>query len=150
MIGQPRALAALQRHVAGVQPALEAVDDVGHARAPLGEVGRVDLRDVAEADDLGAGAGARDQRLHLLRRQVLRLVDDQVLVDEGAAAHEVEALHLDARADQVARGGATPFAGVVVGLVQHVEVVLERAHPRASSSLPRCPAGSRCPRRPAP
>src|SRR2546425_7612703 len=38
------------------------------------------------------------QRLHLLRRQVLRLVDDQPLVDEGAAAHEVE--RLDARSEE--------------------------------------------------
>ena len=110
VVGEPRALAALQRHVAAVRPALEAVDHIGQAGAALGQVGRVDLRDVAEADDLGARAGARDQRLHLLGRQVLRLVDDQELVDEGAAAHEVQRLDLDARADQVARRGAAPFA----------------------------------------
>ena len=49
---------------------------IGQARAAFGQVGRVDLRQVAQADDLGARAGARDQRLHLLGRQVLRLVDD--------------------------------------------------------------------------
>src|SRR5208282_5948381 len=87
-IGQPRAFAAQQRDMAAVRPALEAVDDVGEPRAPLGEVRRVDLRDVAKAYDLGARSGARDQRLHLLGRKVLRLVDDKELVDEGAAAHE--------------------------------------------------------------
>ena len=100
-----------------MRPALEAVDDVGQARAALGQVGRVDLRDIAQADHLGARTGARDQRLHLLRRQVLRLVDDQVLVDEGAAAHEVERLDLDARADQVrvaARPHSPPASSVLL------------------------------------
>src|SRR5258708_11637867 len=49
------------------------------SRAAFGEVRRVDLRQVAQADDLGAGAGPRDQRLHLLGREVLRLVDDHDL-----------------------------------------------------------------------
>ncbi|ENO78878.1 dehydrogenase [Thauera sp. 63] len=111
-------------------PALEAVDDEGEARRALREVGRVDLRDVAHADDLGAGAGAGDQGLHLLGRQVLRLVDDQELVQEGAAAHEVQALDLDAAADQVAGGGTAPVTAFARGAVEHVEVVLERAHPR--------------------
>src|SRR5439155_1689636 len=110
-------------------PAFHAVHDVGEAGAALGEVGGVDLRDVAQAHHLGAGAGAGDQGLHLLGSQVLRLVDDEILVDEGAAAHEIERLDLDPRADQVARGGAAPFARVVVGLVEDVEIVLERSHP---------------------
>ena len=88
------------------------------------------MRDIAEENDLGARTGARDQRLDLFRRQVLRFVDDQELVDEGAAAHEVERLDLDPRADQVLRRGAPPFAAVGVGLVQHLEVVVESAHPR--------------------
>ena len=109
-VREPRALAALQGHVAGVGPALEALDDVGQARRPLGEVGRVDLRDVAQADDLAADAGPGHERLHLLGREVLRLVDDQVLVDEGAPAHERHRLHPDPRPDQVGCGGASPFA----------------------------------------
>jgi phosphate/sulfate permease len=112
------------------RPALEAVDHIGQAARAFGQVRRVDLRDVAQAQDLGAGTGARDQGLHLLRRQVLRLVDDQELVHEGAAAHEVERLDLDARTDQVLGRGAAPVAGVAVGLVQHFEVVVEGAHPR--------------------
>src|SRR5882672_698417 len=129
VVRQARALAARQRDMPGVRPVLHAVDDVGEAGAAFGEVGRVDLRDVAQAHHLGAGAGARHQRLHLLRRQVLRLVDDQPLVHEGAAAHEVERLHLDARAHQIARRGAAPLAARLVGDVEDVEVVLERAHP---------------------
>src|SRR5688500_8678690 len=130
VIGEARALAARERDVPGVAPVLHAVDDVGEAGGALGEVWRVDLRDVAEAHHLGAGAGARHERLHLLRRQILRLVDDQPLVHERASAHEIQRFHLDARAHQVARRGAPPFAARLVGGVQDVEVVLERAHPR--------------------
>src|SRR5204862_128726 len=38
-------------------------------------------------------------------------------------------LDLDPGADQVARGGPAPFARVLVGLVENVEIVLERSHP---------------------
>src|SRR5262249_37200530 len=84
VIAEPRALAALERHMARVRPALEAIDDVRDARAALGQVWRVDLRDVAEAHDLRTGSRACHHCLHLLGRQVLRLVDDQELVDERA------------------------------------------------------------------
>src|SRR6185437_13856475 len=53
VIGEPRALATRQRDVSRTLPALHAVDDIGEPRASLGEIRRVDLRDVAEADDLG-------------------------------------------------------------------------------------------------
>jgi len=46
----------------------------------------------------------------------LRLVDDQVFVEKGTATHEVERLHLDARAHQVAGGGTAPVAAVVVAV----------------------------------
>src|SRR6266849_1014323 len=117
VVGEARALAALQGHVSRVRPAFHAVHDIGQSGAALGEVGRVDLRDVAQAHHLGAGAGAGDQGLHLLGGQVLRFVEDEVLVDEGAATHEIERLDLDSRADQVARGGSAPLARLVVGLV---------------------------------
>ena len=39
-----------------VRPALEAVDDVGQAARTFRQVRRVDLRDVAQAQDLRAGA----------------------------------------------------------------------------------------------
>ncbi len=60
LVGQPRALAPLERDVPRMGPAAEAVDHVGEAGGGLGEVGRVDLRDVAQADHLGARAGAGD------------------------------------------------------------------------------------------
>src|SRR5579864_9356684 len=86
VVGEPRALTAHQRHMPGMGPAAEAVHGVGEAGGHLGEIGAVDLRDVAETGELGTGTGARDQRLHLLGRQVLRLIEDQEAVDEGAAA----------------------------------------------------------------
>ena len=76
--------------MAAVSPALEAVYHVGEAGAGFGEVGGVDLGDIAETDDLGAGAGAGNQGLHLFGGQVLRLVEDEEAVEEGPAAHEVE------------------------------------------------------------
>src|SRR5882724_11092199 len=130
VVGEARALAALQRHMPRVRPAFHAVHDVGQAGAALGEVRGVDLRDVAETYDLRSRPGPRDKGLHLLGSQVLRLVDDEVLVDEGAPAHEIERLDLDPGADQVARGGAAPLARLVVGLVEDVEIVLELSHPR--------------------
>ena len=114
-----------------MRPALEAVNRIGQPRAALGQIRRIDLRQVAEAHDLRARTGARDQGLHLLGRQVLRLVDDDELVQERAPAHEVQALDLDLAAHQVVGRRAPPFAGAAVALGQHLEVVVERAHPRA-------------------
>jgi hypothetical protein len=51
------------------------------------------------------GTGTRDHRFDLLGREVLGLVDDQELVDERAAAHEIQVFRLDLRLDQVARSG---------------------------------------------
>ena len=62
-------------------PTLEAVDHVSQTRTTFGQVGGIDLRDVAQTDHLGTGAGAGDQGFHLLRRQILRFIDDQ---DAGA------------------------------------------------------------------
>jgi propionyl-CoA synthetase len=148
-VRQPRALAARQRHMAAVRPALEAVDRIGQARRAFGEVGRVDLRQVAQADDLGARAGAGDQRLHLLGREVLRLVDEHELVQEGAPAHEVQALDLDLAAHQVVGGGAAPFAGAARRCAPALPGCRPARPSRGPSSLPRCRAGSRCPRPPA-
>src|SRR3546814_7787911 len=57
VIRQPRPLAASQRDVRAVGPVLESVHGVGQAGRGLGEIGRVDLLDVAQAHDLGARAG---------------------------------------------------------------------------------------------
>src|SRR5260221_2689639 len=66
VVGEARALAPLESHVARMRPPLHAIHDIGETRAALGEVRRVDLRDIAQADDLGARPGAGDQGLHLL------------------------------------------------------------------------------------
>ena len=96
MIRQARTFAALQGDVAAVRPAFEPIHHIGQSRATFREVRRVDLRDVTHTHHFGAGTGAGDECLHLLRRQVLRLVDDEVLIEESATAHEVERLDLDA------------------------------------------------------
>ena len=99
------------------------VEDVAHvdeARPLLAR--QVDLRDVARDDDLRAEAEARQEHLHLLRRGVLRLVEDDEAVVQGAAAHERERRDLDRPAlDQVVR---------LVGVEHVVERVEERAQVR--------------------
>src|SRR6478672_2230595 len=122
VVGQPRTLAATQGHVRAVRPRLEAVDGVSEARRGLGEVGRVDLFDIAQADDLGAGTGAGDQGLHLLGRQVLRLVEDEVARQEGTPTHEVHRPDLDPRRQQVVGRRAAPGTAVLV-VGQHFQVV---------------------------
>src|SRR6478752_5940836 len=61
VVRQARTLAAAQRDVRAVRPVLEAVHRVGQAGGRFRQVRRIDLLDVAHADDLRAGARARDQ-----------------------------------------------------------------------------------------
>src|SRR2546429_462052 len=128
-IGEPRALPAHQGDMPGMRPAAEAIHGIGETGGHLRKVGRIDLGDVAEAGELGARAGAGDQRLHLLRREVLRLVQDQEAVEEGAPAHEVQRADLDPVAQQVVGGRAAPVASLL-GPGEHLEIVDERTHPR--------------------
>src|SRR5580765_3394087 len=129
IVGEARTLAAQQRDVAGVRPAAEAIDHVSEAGGGFGEVGRIDLRDVPERDQLAAGAGASDQGLHLLRAEVLCLVENDESVEERAATHVIHRSNLDAVAQQVVGRGAAPVAAFLAAR-QHLEVVHERAHPR--------------------
>src|SRR5579863_4147016 len=89
-VREPRALAAYQRDMPRVWPALETVHDVGQPAGGLGEVRGIDLGDIAQAHQLAARSGARYQRLHLLRGQILRLVEDDETIQERTAAHEIE------------------------------------------------------------
>ena len=65
------------------------------SRRPLAPAGQVDLRDVAGDDHLRSEAEAREEHLHLLGRGVLRLVEHDERVVEGAAAHVRERRDLD-------------------------------------------------------
>ncbi len=85
VLGQHRAWHALQGDVHAMGEVLEALGQVGQARAGRGKVGGIDLRQVAQADHLGPGAGTGDDGFHLVRRQVLALVDqDQALLEATA------------------------------------------------------------------
>ena len=80
--------------------------DAAHARqdargldeAALLPAREVDLRHVAGDHGLGAEADARQEHLHLLGRRVLRFVEDDERMVEGASAHVGERRHLDGRA----------------------------------------------------
>ena len=76
--------------------ALEPLHRVAQAVAGGVEVGVVDLVRVAGEDDLGAFAGAADDGLDLVRREVLGLVDDHELAGDRAAADVGQRLELDA------------------------------------------------------
>src|SRR5437016_6019794 len=85
-LGERRALALGERDVPRQALVLELVHDVDEPVAGRVHVRVVDLVRVAGEDDLGVVAHARDDRLHLVRREVLRLVDDDVLVGDAAPA----------------------------------------------------------------
>ena len=56
--------------------AFHLVDHIGQSVALRIEVRRVDLLDISGEDHLGALSGTGDDRLDLVRREVLRLVDN--------------------------------------------------------------------------
>ncbi len=87
------------------------------ARDPAGR--EIDLGDVARDHGAGAEADSREEHLHLLRRRVLRLVEDDERVVEAPPPHEREGRDLDHAALQQP-----------VGLVLHLEIedrVVERS-----------------------
>ena len=69
--GEVAAFALGQRDVADGGLAFETFDHVGQAVGRAVEVGVIDLGDIAGEDDLGALADAADDRLDLVRREVL-------------------------------------------------------------------------------
>jgi hypothetical protein len=71
--------------VAGDAVALEPLHRVGQAVRQLIDVGVVDLVGVAREDHLRALAGPREHGLDLVRREVLRLVDDEELLAGSSA-----------------------------------------------------------------
>ena len=89
---------------------------------PLLPVGHVDLGGVARDDHLRPEADTGEEHLHLLRRRVLRLVEDDEAAVQRAAAHERERRHLDDLTLQ------QPLDGVRIEHV--VERVVERPQVR--------------------
>src|SRR5690349_21876186 len=99
------------------------------------EVRMIDLIRVARQDDLGAFTRARDDRLDLVRREVLRLVDDHVDVRQRAAADVRQRLDLDEpEIDELGVAAAVLLVGLVE-TEQQLEVVVDRLHPRAQLLL---------------
>ena len=68
----------------------ETLGQVGQARAGGIEVGGVDLRQITQADDFGAGAGAGNDGLDLMWRQVLAFIDQNEALLEAAATDVVQ------------------------------------------------------------
>ena len=87
-------------HVAGAEAdrrdlvdALEPGDRV--VQPGLAGLGQVDLLGIAADHGVAAHAEAGEEHLHLRRRGVLRLVEDDEGVGQGAAAHEGDRRDLD-------------------------------------------------------
>ena len=77
------------------------------------------MRDIAKANNLRAGAGTRHQCLHLLRGEVLRFIEDDIAIEEGSTAHEIQRTNLDAIAEQIIRRRSSP-AAAIGALGQHL------------------------------
>src|ERR1700728_3570995 len=80
IVGQARAFAPHQRDMPRKRPSVKSVYHVGESGRGFREVGRVNLRNIAQTHHFGAGSGAGDQRLHLLGRQILSLIEDDKAV----------------------------------------------------------------------
>ena len=115
---------------------LHALDQVRQAVAGGIKVRIVDLADVAGQHDLGALAHATHDGLHLVRRQVLRLVHDHELVRNAATADVGERFH-----HQLAAGHQLIHAllgGAAVGITataaaraeQVADIVEDGLHPQ--------------------
>src|SRR5205085_10417053 len=94
------------------------------------DVGVVDLKGVAGENDLGSLAAAGDDRLHFVRREVLRLVDDEILMRQAPAADVGERLDLDLPGlEQLGETSRlAPLAAA--GREEKLEIVEDRLHPR--------------------
>ncbi len=108
--------------------ALHPIDEVGQAVRVAVQIRVIDLEDVAREHELGAVAGTGDDGLHLVRGEVLRLVDDEVDVDQAASPDVRERrnhqlLLVEHLADAlVARVGHPPL------VLDDAQVVVERLH----------------------
>lgn len=79
----------------GMCPVLETIDGIRQPRGGFCQVRGINLLHIAEADNLGAWSCSRDERLHLLGRDVLCFINDQKSIEECSASHEVQRPYFD-------------------------------------------------------
>ena len=113
-------------HVPGAEPDEGQPVDPGQHRLQALQaappVGNVDLAYVAGDHDPGSKADPGEEHLHLLGRGVLRLVEDDEAVVEGAPPHEGQGCHLHHSPVEESLGG--------LGLDHVEEGVVERSEVR--------------------
>ena len=80
VFGQDRTWHPLQGDVHPVREVLEAFSEVGQPGAGRGQVRGIDLRQVAQAHHFGTGTGTGDDGFHLVRREALAFVDQDLLL----------------------------------------------------------------------
>src|SRR5258708_39901752 len=96
VVCQARAFAPNQRDMSRERPSVKSVYHIGKPGRGLSQIRRINLRNIAQTHHFCAGAGPGHQRLHLLRRQILSLIDDDKAVQKRTAAHEVQRANFDA------------------------------------------------------
>src|SRR5690606_41986873 len=94
VFGQHRARHALQGNVDAMGEILETLGEVGQPGTGGRQVRRIDLRQVPQADHLGASTGTGDDGFHLVRGEVLAFVDQDQTLLETAPANVVERFEL--------------------------------------------------------
>src|SRR6266542_2233325 len=107
--------------------ALDVAEDLARHHEPGSRVGEVDLRDISRHDRLRTVAEPGEEHLHLWRRGVLRLVEDDEGLVQRAPAHVRERRDLDL--------AALLRAGEALGWHEVVERVVERPQVRVDLLL---------------
>src|SRR5204862_755683 len=127
-LGELATLALEERDMACDGFGLEPLCDRGQAVAGRVDVGIVDLVGVAGQHDLRVGAAAGDDRLDLVRREVLRLVHDRELVRERAPPNVREWLDLNRAGREQLLVATSGVEATAAGREDVLEVVEDRAH----------------------
>ena len=124
---------------------VDVLEDGPHAFEARDAARQVELGHVARDHHLRAEAQAREEHLHLLRRGVLRLVEDDEAVVQGAPAHERERGDLDDAALDELRG-ALHVGHVEQRVVKRADVgihLLGEGSGQKAQALPRFHHGAR-------
>lgn len=129
LLSEGRALDTDEVHAREVLLATETIDEHRETRGLGSEIRIVDLRGIAEQNDLRTIARTGDQGLQLARRQILRLVQDDELVLERATTHEADGLEMHRFDELTTRLRPLSARNDTFGR-DHFDVVGDRAHPR--------------------
>ena len=93
------------------------------------EIRIVDLGRIAGEDHFGPLTRTGNNRLHFMRSQVLRFVDDHIHLRERTAADVGDSFHLDLLALHDEFQSSRPISLSACSRAEEFEVVIDRLHP---------------------